>query len=43
MPVTPLHNVIDREGHKKYFCLPLYGNSEDSLMTACTPTIDESQ
>ena len=37
-----LHSVIDKEAHEKYLFLPLYGNMEDSLMTACAPMIDES-
>jgi len=42
MPVTfvftyarLLHSVIDRGEHKKYLFLPLYGNTEYLLMTAC--------
>ena len=31
------------EEHEKYLFLPLYGNTEDSLMTAHTPMINESQ
>jgi len=35
--LAPLHGVIDRGEHEKYLFLPLYGNTENSLLTACTP------
>jgi len=46
MPVsfvfTYAHPITQRyRQHKKYCLLPLYGNTEDSLMTAHTPMIDE--
>ena len=40
--LVPLHSVIDREEHEKYLFLPLYGNTEDLLVTMRVPTIDES-
>jgi len=40
-PVT--QHYIDREEHKKYLFLPLFGNTEDLFMTVHAPTIDESQ
>jgi len=39
----PIHSVIDRKEHEKYLHLPLYGNTDYSLMIACAPLIDESQ
>ena len=41
--LPPVHSVIDREEHEKHLLMTLYGNMEYSLMTACTPMIDESQ
>ena len=41
--LAPLHSVIDRGEHEKYIFLPLYGNTEDSLMTARALRIDQSQ
>ena len=38
-----LHSVVDREEHEKYLFLPLAIHTEDSLMTACAPIIDETQ
>ena len=33
--LAPLHSAIDRGEHEKYLFLPLYGNTENPLMTAC--------
>jgi len=41
--LTPLHSAIDRGEHEKYLFLPLYGNTENSLMTARDPRIDKLQ
>jgi len=35
-----LHSTIDRGEHEKYLFLPLYGNTENPLVTVCTPKID---
>ena len=37
--LTPLHSIyiIDKGEHEKYPFLPLYGNMENSLMTASAP------
>jgi len=38
-----LHSIIEREEHEKCFFFPPNGNTKDLLVTACTPSIDESQ
>ena len=35
-----LHSAIGRGEHEKYLFLPLYGNTENSLVTVCAPRID---
>ena len=35
-----LHSIIDRGEHEKYFFLPLYGNTENPLVTVRTPRIN---
>jgi len=37
---APLHSIIDRGEHEKYLFLPLYGNMENSFVTACALRID---
>ena len=37
--LAPLHSIVDRGEHEKYLFLPLYGNTENSLATACTPEL----
>ena len=32
--LAPLHSVVDKGEHKKYLFLPLYGNMENSIVTA---------
>ena len=38
--VTPLHSTIDRGEHENYLFLPLYGNTENPLLTVPTPRIN---
>ena len=41
--LTPLHSVIYRGEYEKYLFLSLYGNTENSLVTAHALNIDYSQ
>ena len=38
-----LHSAIDEGEHEKNFFLPLFGNTENPLVTACTLRIDYPQ
>jgi len=40
MYAHPLYSILDSGEHEKYLFLPLYGNTENSLKTACALRID---
>ena len=40
--LAPLHSVMERKEHEKYLFLPLNGNTEHLLETACAHMMDGS-